>query len=148
MKVAVGCTRQQWMHDLPQEAGRMLMLMKANTITLNGYKLMENVRWVVFCSSNAALFLPSAWCLSIPCVAPLSLLLIKRGGSVNLSTLHTNGLQEASPATKSSKKESGRGLNQCQRTTVFVWMCDCGCVWDRVPSGGREKGQGSPVAWE
>lgn len=72
------------------------------------------------------------------------LLLIKGGGSLNLSTLRANDLQEASPPTKSLEKERHRkrergesvSAYKCLCLKVCLWVCDAAHdLWENVSLG-------------
>lgn len=51
------------------------------------------------------------------------LLLIKVGGSLNLSTVSANDLQEASPPTKSSEKERGKKRERVESVSAYKRLC-------------------------
>lgn len=86
------------------------------------------------------------------------LLLIKGGGSVNLCTLCTNDLQEASPPTKSAEKKHRERERVCiqvslsERVSVGGWrgtwlmrMCELGFNYVGAWVEEGQRGQGSPV---
>lgn len=64
-----------------------------------------------------------------PVSLPFLLLLIKGGGSLNLSTLHTNDLQEAAPPTKSTDKEKHRQRERAESVAANKCLCLKVCLW-------------------